>query len=378
MALLPLKIAVLHYQAKGDPVDPVVDHIIDALKELGHEPVAVAVHDRVFDILQAIEDSHCDLVFNVCETFADDYRMEVNVAALMEMARVKYTGSGVAGLLLAQDKVLAKQLLGYHEVQTPNYATFDGEAFETHGKLEFPMIVKPARTDASIGIGLHSVVTGWDDLTRRVREIRKELDDEALAEEFIEGREVYVGVLGGSGRSPEILPPVELDWGNWDPGKPRVSDREVKFGPETEGSPKLMIARDLPVDLRVRLERAALLAFRVLKLHDYARIDFRVSEKTGELYVLEANPNPYLEKNSELALAAQEKGLRYSQVIGRIVESAAARYKIPRKPPPVVVPSVPVTATPETATVLPLPRTQTGERETVRAKDDRKPEPQKV
>src|SRR5690606_24095193 len=101
---------VLHYQPEGDPVDPVVDHITEALRELGHEPVTIAVHDRVFDILTAIEASRCDLVFNVCETFADDYRMEVHVAALMDMARVKYTGSGVAGLLLAQDKVLTKQL----------------------------------------------------------------------------------------------------------------------------------------------------------------------------------------------------------------------------------------------------------------------------
>ncbi|MBX5484474.1 MAG: hypothetical protein IRZ16_21850 [Myxococcaceae bacterium] len=336
MAIAPLKIAVLHYQAKGDPVDPVVDHITEALQTLGHDPVTISVQDRVFDVLQAIEASKCDLVFNVCETFADDYRMEVNVAALMEMARVKFTGSGVAGLLLAQDKVLTKQLLGYHEVKSPNYATFDGQAFETHGKLEFPLIVKPARTDASIGIGNKSVVKTWDELTRRVRDIRKELNDESLAEEFIDGREVYVGVLGGSGTTPEILPIVELDWGNWDPSRPRVSDREVKFGPEVEGSPRLVMARNLADDLRIRLERAALLAFRILKLRDYARIDFRISDKTGEAFVLEANPNPYLEKYSELALAAADKGYSYTQLVGRIVESAAARYGLAKKPEPVV------------------------------------------
>src|SRR5688572_8518735 len=118
----PLKIAVLHYQPVNEPLDDVVTHISEALRELGHESVSIAVHDRVFDILQEIEKSQCDLVFNVCETFADDYRMEVNVAALMEMARIKYTGSGTAGLLLAQDKILAKQLLGYHSVPTPSFA----------------------------------------------------------------------------------------------------------------------------------------------------------------------------------------------------------------------------------------------------------------
>jgi D-alanine-D-alanine ligase len=333
MALLPLKIGVLHYQPEGEPMDPVVENIETALAELGHESVGIAVHDRVAEIVHAIEEVQYDLVFNLCETFAGDYRLEVNVAAVMEMSRVPYTGAGVAGLLLAQDKMLTKQLLGYHDIRTPNYANFDGEAFEAHGMLSFPLIVKPARTDASIGIGRHSVVSSWDDLTRRVRDIRRELNDESLAEEFIEGREVYVGVLGGPGR-PEILPIVELDWGNWDPTKPRVSDREVKFGPETEGSPRLVVAKDIPEDVRFRIERSALLAFRVLKLRDYARVDFRISEKTGEAYVLEANPNPYLEKSCELAMGAADRGISYAQLIGRIVESAAARYKIPRKAPP--------------------------------------------
>src|SRR5215813_3740251 len=167
MALPPLKLAVLHYQPSNELPDPVVSHIQESLAELGHQSVSIAVHDRVFDILQAIDDSQCDLVFNVCETFADDYRMEVNVAALMEMARVRFTGSGTAGLLLAQDKILTKQLLGYHEVLTPNFATFDGETFETKGRMKFPLIVKPSRSDASLGIGKHSVVADWEELTRR-------------------------------------------------------------------------------------------------------------------------------------------------------------------------------------------------------------------
>src|SRR5215831_1316926 len=225
MALPPLKLAVLHYQPSNETADPVVTHIQESLAELGHQSVGIAVHDRVFDILQAIEDSRCDIVFNVCETFADDYRMEVNVATLMEMARVRYTGSGTAGLLLAQDKIVTKQLLEYHEVLTPNFATFDGETFETHGMLRFPLIVKPARTDASLGIGQRSAVNDWDDLTKRVREIRKEFNDEALAEEYIDGREIYVSVLGRATR-PEILPLVELDFGNWEQ-KLRISDREV-------------------------------------------------------------------------------------------------------------------------------------------------------
>jgi D-alanine-D-alanine ligase len=332
MALSPLKVAVLHYQPSNETADQVVTHIQESLAELGHHSVGIAVHDRVFDILQAIEDSQCDLVFNVCETFADDYRMEVNVAALMEMARVRYTGSGTAGLLLAQDKILTKQLLQYNEVRTPNFATFDGETFETHGLLRFPLIVKPARSDASLGIGPRSVVHDWDELTKRVREIRKEFQDEALAEDFIDGREIYVGVLGDANK-PEILPFVELDFGNWKADQPRISDREVKFGPETEGSPRLVMAKDISDELRARIERSALLAFRAVKLRDYARIDFRISAHSGEPFVLEVNPNPYLERQGELAMAARERGMSYTQLIGRIVDSATARHHVPRRSP---------------------------------------------
>jgi D-alanine-D-alanine ligase len=331
MPVPPLRIAILHYLPSGDSPDPVVDQLAGALRENGHEPIAIGVDESVSDVLDQIEGSHADLVFNICETFADDYRLEVNVAALLEMARLKYTGSGTAGLLLAQDKILTKQLLDYHEVLTPKFATFDGQTFETHGNLSFPLIVKPAKSDASIGIG---VVRDWEGLTRQVRVIRKELDDDALAEEFIEGREMYVCVIGDSAR-PEILPIVELDFGNkWNAEQPKIADRNVKFGPETKDSPKLVFPRDISDELRGRIERAALIAYRALKLRDYARIDFRISGQANEPYILEVNPNPYLAQDCEVAIAAREKGLSYAQLVGRVVESAAARCKLlkPKEP----------------------------------------------
>jgi D-alanine-D-alanine ligase len=330
MPLPRLRLAILHYQPRGESIDPVVGQIAQALEESGHETVALGVDESVKDVLTQIEQSKCDLVFNICETFADDYRMEVNVAALMEMARLKYTGSGTAGMLLAQDKILTKQLLDYHDVPTPRFATFDAQTFETHGNLQFPMIVKPAKSDASIGLDL---VQDWEGLTKKVREIRREYDDDALAEEFIEGRELYVGVIGEAHRA-EILPLVELDFGaKWEKEKPQIANRSVKFGPETQDSPKLVIPKDISDELRSRIERSALLAYRALKLRDYARIDLRVSAATNEPYILEVNPNPYLEKNCELALAAEQRGMSYTHLIARIVESAANRYRLNRKPP---------------------------------------------
>jgi D-alanine-D-alanine ligase len=341
-----MKIAVLHYQPAGEPVDKVVTDVSAALSELGHTPVLVGVHDRVFDLLKALEKAKPDLVFNVCETFADDYRLEVNVAAVMEMAGMKFTGSGTAGLLLAQNKILTKQLLEYHEVPTPRFLTFDGDAFEAFGRMSFPLIVKPARTDASLGISRHSVVNDWEDMTRRVREIRKTFNDEALAEEFIDGREMYVGVLG-NGTRPEILPILELNWGKWDPSVPKVSDRAVKFADLGEDGPFLMVAKDVTAELKARIERSALLAFRALKLYDYARVDFRISAK-GEPFVLEVNPNPYLEKESELGMAAEERGLSYPQLIGRIIESAAIRYGMRVKPEKTITGETPAAEQPRT------------------------------
>lgn len=328
-----LRVAILHYQPPGEKEDAVVGQIADALAQNGHETFPLAVNESVRDVLSQIEKAKCDLVFNICETFADDYRLEVNVAALLELSRIRFTGSGTAGLLLAQDKILTKQLLDYHEILTPRFATFDGITFETRGNLAFPLIVKPAKSDASIGL---TIVKDWEGLTKKVREIRKDLDDDALAEEYIEGREMYVPVIGETAR-PEILPIVELEFGAaWDPNEPNIATREVKFGPETKDSPKLKIAEDVSDELRSRMERAALLTYRALKLRDYARIDFRVSA-ANEPYILEVNPNPYLEAQSEMALGAKQKGLSYAQLIGRIVDSAAARYKMNRK----VVPPTP-------------------------------------
>lgn len=319
----PWRIAVLHYQPRGEPPDAVVGQVRAALAEAGHTPVDIGVDESVTDLVRQVARSHADLVFNICETFAEDYRLEVNVAAVLELARVPFTGSGTAGLLLAQDKILTKQLLQFHGVLTPRFATFDGDSFQTSGDLKFPLVVKPARSDASLGLGVEKDMEG---LARRVRKIHEEYNDEALAEEFIEGRELYVGVLGDHAR-PEVLPVVELDFGRkWSRKRMKIANREVKFAPETEGSPRLVLPRDLSDELRGRIERAAVTAFRALKLSDYARIDFRVSSQTNEPYLLEVNPNPYLEAQCEVALGARERGLSYTQLVQRIVEVAARRH----------------------------------------------------
>lgn len=340
MSNLRLRISILHYQPRGEPKDVVVGQVREALESAGHEVIEIPVDESVTGLLQAIRRSKCDLVFNICETFAEDYRMEVNVAALMEMARVNFTGSGTAGLLLAQDKILTKQLLEYHEVLTPKFATFDATTFETNGNLTFPLIVKPAKSDASLGL---SVVKNWDELMRKVRAIREQYNDDALAEEFIEGREVYCGVIGEP-THPRVLPIVELDFGKKMSKKRfKIANREVKFGPEGKDLPKLLLPTDLTDELRGRIERSAIMAFRALKLRDYARVDFRVSAQTNEPYLLEVNPNPYLDTTCEVALGAGAVGIPYAELINGIVATAAKRYQLTasRAPKPPPAPSQP-------------------------------------
>jgi D-alanine-D-alanine ligase len=304
-----------------------VEQASQALQGAGHTAVPLRVDESLTDLVRQVARCRADLVFNLCETFADDYRLEVNVAAVLELARMPFTGSGTAGLLLAQDKILTKQLLQFHGVLSPRFATFDGTSMQTNGDLSFPLIVKPARSDASLGLGVEKDMEG---LARRVRLIREQYNDESLAEEFIEGREVYVGVLGDHAR-PQVLPVVELDFGKkWSRKRMKIADREVKFGPEGPGDPKLVMPHDLSDELRGRIGRAATTAFRALKLSDYARIDFRVSSATNEPYLLEVNPNPYLEARCEVAMGAQEIGLSYPQLIQRIVETAARRHGLGR------------------------------------------------
>jgi D-alanine-D-alanine ligase len=338
--LRPLRVAVLHYQPAGEEADAVVGQVARALEAAGHTCQLLGVDESVRDLVRQVVTSGCDLVFNTCETFAEDYRLEVNVAAVLELAKVPFTGSGTAGLLLAQDKILTKQLLQFHGVLTPRFATFDSAGFQSQGELSFPLIVKPAKSDASMGLGVEKDLEG---LARRVRRIREEYDDDALAEEFIEGRELYVGVLGDAA-SPEVLPVVELDFGRkWSRKRMKIADREVKFAPETEGSSRLVMAQGLSDELRGRLERAAVTAYRALKLRDYARIDFRVSAATNAPYILEVNPNPYLEERCEVAMAARERGLAYDALVQRIVESAARRHGLhqPRAAPRERAPAAP-------------------------------------
>jgi len=251
---------------------------------------------------------------------------DIPVTGLLDLLAVDYTGSGPGELYLSQDKGLTKRLLAFEEILYPRFAVFSRETgFETGGNLRMPLFVKPLRSDASLGIGGKSLVQDWTGLIDRVSAIRKELDDAALAEEFIDGREFYVGVIGNS--QPKALPPVEIDFTGFPEGVPKVMDSKAKWDERSkEYKGTRSVLAQLPDELRARLQKVAVDAYRALRVRDYGRVDLRLTD-TGDIYVLEVNASCYLEKNSEFAMAAGAAGLDYPRLIERIVDLALARRK---------------------------------------------------
>ena len=248
------------------------------------------------------------------------------MAGLLDLLEYPYTGGGPAELSLRMDKGLAKKALAFDKILYPDFAVFAKDDFETGGNLRMPMFVKPLKADASIGIGTDSLVHDVPSLMKRVASIHKKVGDSALAEEYIEGREFYVGILGN--RQPRVFPPVEMDFSGLPDGSPRVLDSKAKWSEDSvEFKGTRSVLADLPDELRARLQKVSLDAYRALKVRDYGRVDLRLTE-TGEIYVIEVNANCYLESSGEFATAAAAAGLDYTILVNRIADLAIERHKV--------------------------------------------------
>jgi D-alanine-D-alanine ligase len=325
-----VRITVLHSKdALEPPVDPLLDQLDAALAENGHTSRRIAVDDSVEPLIAQLKDSPPELVFNLAESFRGKSALESNVAALLNLLDLRYTGSSPAGLILAGDKTLTKKVLAFHGIQSAKFATvFRGQLDWAH-QINFPLLVKPPQEDASLGITQKSVVNDVKELLDVISSTQQEYQSPVLVEEFIDGREFYVGVIGNS--KVEALPIIELDFSNFPAGLPKIASWEAKWGDdgdekgaEFEGT-QSVFPTDLSEDLTKRIQQVAIDSFQALRLRDYARIDLRVTP-AEEIYVIEANPNCYLERNSEFARAAQKGGMEYAPLIARIVELASARY----------------------------------------------------
>src|SRR5947209_3586832 len=301
------------------------EEIFEALEKLGHEPF-YQVLDGTKGSLASLSRCGADLVFNLTESYGGDDTKDMNIAAYMELVGIPFTGTGPRGLFLRQEKSVAKKPFQFHGVRTPIFATsYKGMLDHSHD-IGFPLIVKPIAEDGSIGIDGNSVVDSVKELMERIHYIHEEFDSPALIEEYIDGREIYAAVLGNS--IPDVLPLIELDLSKLPKGTPRVAGQDVKFDRETEAYKltKSALAEDLDEEITEKVTETARLAFNALKFRDYGRIDMRLSKKK-EVYVIEANPNPWLASSQEFAMAAKKSGRNYTQLIGEIIDLAWSRSR---------------------------------------------------
>jgi D-alanine-D-alanine ligase len=301
--------------------------VVSTLRAAGHEVQPLGVQHELKPIRDMIDAWKPDVVFNLLEQFHGDPAYDQNVASYLELVRIPYTGCNPRGLMLARGKDLAKKLLLYHRIPVPAFAVFPiNRKVKRPPRLALPLIVKSVSEDASLGIAQASVVDTDEKLIERVKFIHERIGTAAIVEQFIEGREIYVGVLG-NGRL-RVLPVWELQFGSLPEGTSRIATEKVKHDLEYQERHGIAEgpAKNIPPDLRERIKRMVKRICRTLELDGYARIDFRLSTDNVP-YFIEANPNPEIAQIEEFARSAAHDGIKYRDLLNRILLLAIAREK---------------------------------------------------
>ena len=294
--------------------------VITTLREMGHEVQPLGIQDELNPIRQAMEEWKPTIVFNLLEAFDNINLFDQNVVSYLELLRLPYTGCNPRGLLLARDKSLSKKLLAYHRIPVPEFAVFKrARKVLVPPRLTFPVIVKSLTQESSIGISQASVVNDEEKLRKRVEFIHESVGTHAIAERYIDGRELYVGVLGNE--RLQVFPVWEMHFqkmvegDNWPIATERVkwsAKYQEKHGIATDK------AMALPDGLEIAIGKMAKRVYRSLEISGYARIDMRLDE-AGKVYVLEANPNPQIAYGEDFAESAEHAGMKYEALLDRIL-----------------------------------------------------------
>ncbi len=293
--------------------------VISHLKAAGHDVRPLGLSDSLSDLRGAILDWKPDIVFNLLEEFDGIVTYDQHVVAFLELMRQPYTGCNPRGMMLSRDKVLSKQLLSYHRVPTPQFMVFPrGQRARVPRRLRYPLFVKSSTEDASLGIAHASVVTDARQLVERIAFMHEQVNSDALVEEYIEGRELYVGVIGND--RLRVLPVWEMTFGSLPEHLPAIATRKVKWDRHYQQKYGITTAaaQDLPEGTVARLEQLSKRIYRALHLSGYARMDFRL-RSDGSLYVLEANANPNISAAEDFAQSALTAGLDYGELLQRIL-----------------------------------------------------------
>lgn len=299
-----------------------------ALLELGHEPHYVAVSDDLGPIRGILHGWKPDVSFNLIMEFRNIGALQVHIASYLELLGASFTGCNSAGILLTRDKVLSKKILRFHRIRTPRFALFrQGRVVRKPAALRFPLIVKSKSEEASLGISQASIVRSEEKLAERVAFIHENVEPEALAEEYIEGRELTVSVLGNERLT--TFPPWELFFRNLPESSEAIATERAKFDlayqkrAGIENGP----ADPMPDDIAHRIATLARRVYRACSLSGYARVDLRLTEEE-KLYVIEVNATPDLSRDEDLALSAAKAGIPYERLIQRIL-NLGIRYQAP-------------------------------------------------
>ena len=296
-----------------------------ALNALGYRATTFNVDSDIFHLIDVLRGEKPDLIFNLVECVENDSDQEMNVAGLYELLKIPYTGAGSLTLGIALDKPRVKEILAAHGIRTPRYQVFRmNDKIELDPKLSFPVIVKPSREDASVGISDDSVVYSPADLRKRVRYIHSEFKQPALVEQYVEGREINVAIMGN--KKPVVFPISEIDFSGLTADMHRIVSYDAKWMQGTVayvGTQGVCPARLSPED-ETAMKDIALRCYRIIGCRDYARVDIRLA-KNGTPYVLEVNPNPDISDDAGFARSAKAHGLAFNQVVGKIVEYALER-----------------------------------------------------
>jgi D-alanine-D-alanine ligase len=294
--------------------------VISGLRELGHEVQKLGLYDDLSPLRQAIQDFKPHIVFNLLDEFRGEAMLDQNVVSYLELVQVPYTGCNPRGLMLARDKALSKQILHYHRIRIPRFAVVPAgrKLKRKPARLNYPLIVKSQIEEASFGIAEASLVYNDEKLAERVEFMHAKVGTALILEQYIDGRELYVGVMGN--KRLQVLPVWELEIRRLRPDAPKIATRRVKWNLKYQKRRGVKIgpARNLPPELERLLVKATKRIYRLLQLSGYARIDFRLDAEERP-YFLEANPNADIAYGDEFADAAEAAGIDYEPLIDRLL-----------------------------------------------------------
>jgi D-alanine-D-alanine ligase len=327
----PLRVLVLMHESLVPPAslkgysDKEIDEfrtewdVMAALEKAGHTVRALGLGDNLAELRAAITDWKPDVAFNLLEEFQGIVTYDQYVVAFLELMKLPYTGCNPRGMMISRDKALSKQILSYHRIPTPGFAMVRrGQRYRAPRRLKFPLFVKSATEDASLGISQASVVPDADKLKERIEFIHEQTNSDALVEEYVEGRELYVGVLGND--RLRTFPVWEMDFGTLPGVMAGIATRKVKWDRRYQKKHGIRTgaAQGLPDGCAAYLDKLSKRIYRSLSLSGYARMDFRM-RPDGSVFVLEANANPNISHKEDFADSAQAAGVEYSALLEQIL-----------------------------------------------------------